>query len=82
MNFGEVLEKLKNEAKKAYREGWNDIQAGKEMYIELVHTDNSLSKYKVLSRIDMIYEGEDPTRVVGWLASQTDMLAEDWELIK
>ena len=24
----------------------------------------------------------DGTYVVGWLASQTDMLAEDWEIVK
>lgn len=24
----------------------------------------------------------DETYVVGWLASQTDMLAEDWEIVK
>lgn len=36
-------------------------------------------KYKIGSHIDM--KAADGTLVIGWLASQTDMLANDWNVI-
>ena len=38
------------------------------------------SKVKICPHIDMM--SADGSYVVGWLASQTDMFAEDWEIVK
>ena len=91
MNFGEALELLK-QGKKIARSGWN----GKGMFIILVSGTNNVKPYdgtpykqvcnfkkqetiNILPHIDMYSaQGE---MVVGWLASQTDILAEDWEPI-
>lgn len=72
--FGWALEKLKN-GKKVAREGWN----GKGLWLELQKPD-AHSKM-TLPYVYLNYpEGDkyhDGCRVP-WLASQTDMLEEDW----
>ena len=91
MNFGEALEALKA-GKKVARKGWN----GKGMFLYLTtgsdvpysklkaETQKALITYphstvKINGHIDM--KAADDSIVVGWLASQTDMLAEDWQLV-
>lgn len=89
MNFGEALKALKD-GKAVARKGWN----GKGMFLtlqngsEVTGTDMRNepaknyygdSKVKICPHIDM--KAADGTYVVGWLASQTDMLAEDWEVV-
>lgn len=82
-NFGEALGELKA-GRKCWRDGWN----GKDMFIFLVpgstfkvnrppllgiYTEGTEVKYH--AHIDMkTADGQ----IVPWLASQTDMLAEDW----
>ena len=90
MNFGEAIELLKK-GERVCRKGWN----GKNMFIYLVkgttldvremlrneadeHIPNLEGEVKINGHIDMFTANEDI--VVGWLASQTDMLAEDWEI--
>lgn len=68
MNFSQALELLKS-GKRIYRSGWN----GKEMYLELQKPDEN-SKMTLPYIYIMTVQGE----VVPWLASQTDILAEDW----
>lgn len=85
-NFGKALELLK-EGKKVCRSGWN----GKGMFLTL--QEGSIVKgnmmrnkpakdfygdgeVKICPHIDM--KAADGSYVVGWLASQTDMLADDW----
>lgn len=89
MNFGEAIQALK-EGKRVTRKGWN----GKGMFLFLTEGSSvSYSKLKphmqkalidvpqtvvtISSHIDM--KAADGSVVIGWLASQTDMLAEDWE---
>lgn len=67
-NFGEVLAALK-QGKKAAREGWN----GKGMWIHLQVPDEN-SKM----RRPYIYMCPVDGDLVPWLASQSDLLAEDW----
>ena len=70
-NFGEALNQLR-EGKKVARIGWN----GRGMWIELqVPTD--LSKMT----LPYIYMKTATDDLVPWLASQTDMLADDWQII-
>lgn len=89
-DFGWAIRKLK-EGHKVTRKGWN----GKGMWIALM-TSLYLDKDIINGRTKKhIGEGKDldsqPYLVMwtsaqqwqpGWLASQTDMLAEDWELVQ
>ena len=89
MDFGEA-KKLIVEGKKLAREGWNGkgmflvLEPGSEVPVENIR--NTIEKeyfsstneetVKICPHIDM--KAADGTLVIGWLASQTDMLAEDW----
>ena len=91
LTFGEALEALK-QGKRVARKGWN----GKGMFIALQYGSNILPEQarggvakaiakdgatiiKICPHIDM--KDAQNNCVVGWLASQTDMLAEDWEVL-
>ena len=80
MNFGQALEDLKIGAKVA-RMGWN----GKGIFIELQVPDEHskmTSPYIFIDTTGLQTENPDaPKSRVPWLASQTDMLAEDWVII-
>lgn len=74
MNFGKALDVLKSGGKVS-REGWN----GAGLWLEL-QVPNELSKM-TLPYIFISYPltaKTTPGAKVPWLASQTDMLAEDW----
>lgn len=83
MDFGKALEALK-EGKKVARSGWN----GKGMFLLYVPSEKwgiidkiglGIPKGNLLSWIGMkTADG----KFVPWLASQTDMLAEDWEVVE
>ena len=89
MTFGEAIEKLK-QGDKVARSGWN----GKGMWLiltkgRIISSIEPNSFYEkcgfeapvtICSHIDM--KAADGSMVVGWLASQTDMLSEDWVLVK
>ena len=83
MNFGEAIEKAKNGAK-IQRSGWN----GKNQYVELatcisyknaageiVNADHDAIGNKALA-----FVGTSGVQI-GWLASQADMLADDWKIV-
>jgi len=86
MNFGQAIESLKQGAKVA-RAGWN----GKGMFLFLVngstftvnrppllgiYPEGTVINYH--AHIDMrTADGQ----IVPWLASQTDMLADDWSVV-
>ena len=89
MDFGMAIVALKRGLCVA-RKGWNGkgmfltLQQGSEVTGDMMRNDgakNYYGKYKVkiCPHIDM--KAADGTYVVGWLASQTDMLAEDWEVV-
>ena len=73
INFGEVLNYLKRSPSQhtAFRSGWN----GKGQYIALQVPDEN-SKMN----LPYIYISTVNGKLVPWLASQTDLLAEDWVL--
>ena len=77
MNFGEALEALKN-GKKVSRMGWN----GRGIYLELQrpdeHSKMTLPYIYIVTNGLVTDNPHAPKGVVPWLASQTDMLAEDW----
>ena len=87
MNFGQALEALKL-GSKVQRAGWN----GKGMWIVLdpgtsqvtfrdgsVYQKAGLLQADINPHIDMFTA--DGKMQPGWLASQTDMLAEDWSIL-
>nr|DAP06871.1 MAG TPA: Protein of unknown function (DUF2829) [Caudoviricetes sp.] len=81
MNFGKALEALK-EGKKVARAGWN----GKGIYIELQvpdqHSKMTLPYIYIVTNGLITDNPAAPKGVVPWLASQTDMLAEDWQVVE
>lgn len=79
MNFGDAISALK-EGQRVSRSGWN----GKGMWLFLVEVyqvgyDPNLLGRKLLPWIGM--KAADGA-FVPWLASQTDMLAEDWGVVE
>lgn len=80
MTFGEALEALKA-GKRVARTGWN----GKEMYLYLA--DSKLLTQEIgdgsyLFTDSIVMKTADNRYCIGWLASQTDMLAEDWCIVE
>jgi len=71
MNFGQAIEALKAGHKVA-RAGWN----GKNMWLALQRPDTN-SKMT----LPYIYMFTAQGDLVPWLASQTDVLAEDWSIL-
>lgn len=72
MNFGQAIEALKH-GKRVVRSGWN----GKGMWIGLQVPD-AFSKMT----LPYIYMRTANGDFVPWLASQTDMLSEDWSIVE
>jgi len=68
MNFGQAIEMLK-QGRRVCRKGWN----GKGMYLELQVPD----KHSKMS-LPYIYMKTACENRVPWLASQTDILTDDW----
>ena len=75
--FSEVLPKLKS-GKKVARAGWN----GKGMWVGLVNTGYYDVGCSVVNDIDSLLPWigmkTADNKFVPWVASQTDILAEDW----
>lgn len=71
MTFGEAIAALK-QGKRVSRTGWN----GKGMWLELQVPD-AHSKMT----LPYIYMKTAQDDLVPWLASQTDVLAEDWGIV-
>ena len=70
-SFGEAISELKK-GNKVTRKGWN----GKNMWLGLQVPD-AHSKMT----LPYIYMKTADNNQVPWLASQTDMLSEDWEVV-
>ena len=79
MNFGEAVNNVKNGHKIA-REGWN----GKGIFIKAQFPDENSKMTAPYIYIDssglQTSNPDAPKNCVPWLASQTDMFAEDWEV--
>jgi len=78
ISFGDALVQLKK-GERVARSGWN----GKSMWLQM-QTPDELSKI-TLPYIYIEYPAGHPAYPNGsrvpWLASQTDMLAEDWFIV-
>lgn len=77
MDFGQAVKILKAGGQVA-REGWN----GKNMWLTLIHPGNAMytkadkGGFPMQTCIGM--KTADDKMQPGWLASQADILAEDW----
>lgn len=89
-DFGWALNALRK-GKAVARKGWNGkgmflvFQPGSEVPGNMMRNEPAKKFYgdstvKICGHIDM--KAADGTYVVGWLASQTDILAEDWEVVE
>nr|WP_309574579.1 Gp49 family protein [Moraxella osloensis] len=90
LTFGNAIEQLKL-GKTVARQGWN----GKGMFLSLVKgrdtdyhvnsevfgTGNDGNSQDQLPVLDAIYMKTADNKLVPWLASQTDMLSEDWQVV-
>ena len=83
MNFGEALQAVKA-GEKAKRAGWN----GKNQYIELATCISYVNmkgevinaEHEAIGNKAIAFIGTSGVQM-GWLASQSDMLAGDWEIV-
>ena len=83
MDFGKAIEAVKT-GKRVSRAGWN----GKGQYIELatcVSYKNAAGEiinvnHQALGNNAIAFVGTSGVQL-GWLASQADMLAEDWQIL-
>lgn len=82
--FGEAIRQLKN-GKKVARKGWN----GKKQFIQLATAISYKSadgeivncEHEVIGNKVIAFVGTSGVQM-GWLASQADMLAEDWHSVE
>ena len=82
-SFGEAIEAVK-QGHRIARKGWN----GKSQYVELataISYKNSIGEvvnveHDAIGNHALAFHGTSGVQL-GWLASQADMLAEDWKIL-
>lgn len=85
MDFGTILDYMKHEDKKVCREGWN----GKGMYLYIAEEElpypplkeDDAWKAGAFEKSKFIVMKTADGKLIPWLASQTDLLAEDWQVL-
>lgn len=83
-DFGKAIQLLK-EGHRVQRNGWN----GKNQYIELatnisyknINGEIINTEHEAIGNKAIAFVGTSGIQM-GWLASQADMLAEDWKIVK
>lgn len=84
MDFGSAIQELKR-GKRVARKGWN----GKNQYIELAtnisyinaNQETINAEHEAIGNKAIAFVGTSGIQL-GWLASQADMLAEDWKIVE
>ena len=84
MNFGSAIEAAKS-GKRIQRAGWN----GKNQYVELatcISYTNSNGQivnvnHDAIGSKALAFVGTSGTQL-GWVATQSDMLADDWQIVE
>ena len=96
MNLGQAIEELKN-GKKVARRSWiekgkfiylvnghnvsfEQLRGAAAKHLEADKPNNRTKRALINSHIDM--RMANGAIAVGWVASQNDMLAEDWEVVE
>ena len=84
MNFGEALEALKA-GKKCRRAGWNGkgqcIQLATAISYKTMDGEIVNCEHEAIGNQAIAFVGTSGVQM-GWLASQADMLANDWEVVE
>ena len=84
MNFGQAIDALKA-GQKVARSGWNGKGLSVELQVPDAHSKMTLPylfmNYPATPASDTAPENHINARVP-WLASQTDILADDWEVVQ
>ena len=83
MTFGEAIDHVK-EGRRIARDGWN----GKGQYVELATQISYMNARGEIVNANHVNIGNKALAFVGtsgvqlgWLASQADMLADDWKIV-
>jgi len=84
MDFGKAIQEMKA-GKRLQRKGWN----GKNQYIELAERiayinakgETINAGHEAIGNKVIAFVGTSGVQL-GWLASQADMLAEDWQIVE
>lgn len=84
MNFGKAIEAVR-EGKRIARKGWN----GKNQHVELAtcisykNTSGEIvnADHDAIGNMALAFVGTSGVQL-GWLASQSDMLADDWCIVE
>lgn len=82
MNFGDAIKAVKA-GERIQRDGWN----GKQQYVELATAISYVNaagevvnaQHDAIGNQALAFVGTSGVQL-GWLASQADMLAEDWKI--
>lgn len=85
MSFGEAIQMAKLYGKRIRRKGWN----GKNQFVELATRisyknasgDVINAQHDAIGNAAFAFVGTSGVQI-GWLASQADMLASDWEVVE
>lgn len=85
MDFGEALKMMRKYDRKIARKGWN----GNGQYLTVGHNifyhdkdspTGVVAKHDTMGNNAIVFHGTSGVQV-GWLASQADLLADDWYLV-
>lgn len=84
MDFSDAIKAVKN-GKRISREGWN----GKKQYVELANSISYIGadgvvvncNHDAIGNKALAFVGTSGVQI-GWLASQADMLADDWQILE
>lgn len=83
MNFGEAL-KYAKEGHAINRSGWNSqlqyVEIAKKISYENANGERVNADHKDVGSACLAFNGTRGVQL-GWLASQSDMLAEDWNIV-
>ena len=83
LNFGLALEACKM-GKKIARAGWNEkgqyVELGRNFRYDTCDGKEQWTFHEDIDGMSLVFVGTRGTQV-GWLASQADMLADDWHIV-
>lgn len=83
MDIGQAVERMRNGGNAVRRPAWN----GKGMYLFYVRNQGASAEYEIDGKLvemeesDYVMMKTAGNTFVPWLCSQTDLLANDWEIV-
>lgn len=80
MNFGKAIEEMKS-GKKVARHGWNGKNHATNISYKNACGDIVNCEHDAIGNKAIAFVGTSGVQM-GWLASQADMLADDWQIVQ